>query len=74
MDHGDELGSAGRPGAQDGVIVDEDTQERVITDLRNKLTEDAMPALVLFGLTGFLSLLMLIGLYQEAHFAPRSSS
>jgi len=65
MERGDEVGSAGRLGAQGGVIVDEDTQERVIADLRSKLTEDAMPTMVLFGLVGFLSLLTLVGFYRD---------
>jgi hypothetical protein len=50
----------GRSGAHAGVVIDADIQERLIADLRNKLTQDATLILSLLGITGAGSLVGLI--------------
>ncbi|MCE4026911.1 YcxB family protein [Microbacterium sp. Au-Mic1] len=65
MDHKGELDDAEYSGAHAGVVIDADIQEHLVADLRHKLTEDAKPAMVLFGAVGFVSLLALIGLYRD---------
>ncbi|VXB53301.1 hypothetical protein MICRO8M_20049 [Microbacterium sp. 8M] len=64
MDHADELSDHGRSETQGRLVVDAHTQERLIADLRNRLTEDAMLILVLLGVAGGVALIALISTWH----------